>query len=118
MQVLERSEGDRDRRVASEGVAQARHGDPSGQVIARVPALEGSLAGIAFMSLSKRWQAVLWLTEVECEAPSELVLQFGINAAAVAALAYRAREGLKQAYLQAHITGIDNRACRPCAGRP
>lgn len=33
MQVLERSEGDRDRRVASEGVAQARHGDPSGQVI-------------------------------------------------------------------------------------
>ena len=33
MQVLERSEGDRDRRVASEGVAQAGHGYPSGQVI-------------------------------------------------------------------------------------
>ena len=82
-----------------------------------IAALERSLAGMAFMALPERWQTVLWQTEVEREGPTLLAPQFGIDAAAVAALAYRAREGLKQAYLQAHITEIGKLACRPFAER-
>jgi RNA polymerase sigma factor (sigma-70 family) len=80
-------------------------------------ALERSLAGQAFMTLPERWQTVLWQTEIEQEGPTQLAPQLGIDAAAVAALAYRAREGLKQAYLQAHITEIGKPACRPFAER-
>jgi RNA polymerase sigma factor (sigma-70 family) len=82
-----------------------------------IEALERSLAGLAFMSLPERWQTVLWQTEVEEEGPTQLAPQLGIDAAAVAALAYRAREGLKQAYLQAHITEIGSPSCRPYAER-
>jgi len=82
-----------------------------------IAALERSLAGQAFMALPERWQTVLWQTEVEQEGPTQLAHQLGIDAAAVAALAYRAREGLKQAYLQAHITEIGKPACRPFAER-
>ena len=82
-----------------------------------IAALERSLAGLAFMSLPERWQTVLWQTEVEDEGPTELAPQLGIDAAAVAALAYRAREGLKQAYLQAHITEIGSPSCKPYAER-
>ena len=82
-----------------------------------IAALERSLAGQAFMTLPERWQSVLWQTEVEQEGPTQLAPQLGIDAAAVAALAYRAREGLKQAYLQAHITEIGKPACRPFAER-
>ena len=82
-----------------------------------IAALERSLAGQAFMTLPERWQTVLWQTEIEQEGPTQLAPQLGIDAAAVAALAYRAREGLKQAYLQAHITEIGKPACRPYAER-
>ena len=82
-----------------------------------IAALERSLAGTAFSSLPERWQTVLWQTEVEQEGPTQLAPQLGIDAAAVAALAYRAREGLKQAYLQAHITEIGSPSCRPFAER-
>jgi RNA polymerase sigma factor (sigma-70 family) len=80
-------------------------------------ALERSLAGLAFMTLPERWQTVLWHTEVEQEGPTQLTALLGIDAGAVAALAYRAREGLKQAYLQAHITEIGDPVCRPFAER-
>jgi len=82
-----------------------------------IAALERSLAGQAFSTLPERWQTVLWQTEVEREGPTQLAPQLGIDAAAVAALAYRAREGLKQAYLQAHISEIGSPACRPFAER-
>jgi RNA polymerase sigma factor (sigma-70 family) len=82
-----------------------------------IAALERSLAGQAFMALPERWQTVLWHTEVEQEGPAQIAPQLGIDAAAVAALAYRAREGLKQAYLQAHISEIGSPACRPFAER-
>ncbi|WP_405797484.1 sigma-70 family RNA polymerase sigma factor [Streptomyces sp. NBC_01506] len=64
---------------------------------------EQSLAMQAFRSLPERWQAVLWHTTVEEESPSEVAPLFGLTANATAVLASRAREGLKQAYLQAHV---------------
>ncbi|MFF9632389.1 sigma-70 family RNA polymerase sigma factor [Streptomyces fradiae] len=65
---------------------------------------ERSLALRAFRSLPERWQAVLWHTAVEEESPSQVAPLFGLTANATAVLASRAREGLKQAYLQAHVS--------------
>ncbi|MFF9346345.1 sigma-70 family RNA polymerase sigma factor [Streptomyces sp. NPDC014734] len=65
---------------------------------------EQSMAMRAFRSLPERWQAVLWHTTVEEESPSEVAPLFGLTANATAVLASRAREGLKQAYLQAHVS--------------
>ncbi|TLQ45076.1 sigma-70 family RNA polymerase sigma factor [Streptomyces marianii] len=65
---------------------------------------EQSMALQAFRSLPERWQAVLWHTTVEEEPPSAVAPLFGLTANATAVLAGRAREGLKQAYLQAHVS--------------
>ncbi|WP_405941918.1 sigma-70 family RNA polymerase sigma factor [Streptomyces sp. NBC_00207] len=65
---------------------------------------EQSLALQAFRSLPERWQAVLWHTTVEEASPSSIAPLFGLSANATAVLASRAREGLKQAYLQAHVS--------------
>ncbi|MER5296349.1 sigma-70 family RNA polymerase sigma factor [Streptomyces pharetrae] len=65
---------------------------------------EQSLAMRAFRSLPERWQAVLWHTEVEDESPSEVAPLFGLDANGTRVLASRAREGLRQAYLQAHVS--------------
>ncbi|MEV6674741.1 sigma-70 family RNA polymerase sigma factor [Streptomyces sp. NPDC051162] len=65
---------------------------------------EQSLAVQAFRSLPERWQTVLWHTTVEDESPSEVAPLLGLTANATAVLAHRAREGLKQAFLQAHVS--------------
>ncbi|MEV3967207.1 sigma-70 family RNA polymerase sigma factor [Streptomyces sp. NPDC050698] len=65
---------------------------------------EQSMAMRAFRSLPERWQAVLWHTEVEDESPSEVATLFGLDANGTRVLASRAREGLRQAYLQAHVS--------------
>jgi RNA polymerase sigma factor (sigma-70 family) len=68
-----------------------------------VAGLETSLAARAFHRLPERWQTVLWHTEVERESPADVAPLLGLTPNGVAALAYRAREGLRQAYLQEHI---------------
>ncbi|WP_435847765.1 sigma-70 family RNA polymerase sigma factor [Streptomyces fumanus] len=65
---------------------------------------ERSMAVRAFRSLPERWQAVLWHTEVEDESPSQVAPLFGLDANGTRVLASRAREGLRQAYLQAHVS--------------
>ncbi|MFI8888693.1 sigma-70 family RNA polymerase sigma factor [Streptomyces paradoxus] len=65
---------------------------------------EQSMAMRAFRSLPERWQAVLWHTEIEDESPSEVATLFGLDANGTRVLASRAREGLRQAYLQAHVS--------------
>ncbi|MGW0878933.1 sigma-70 family RNA polymerase sigma factor [Streptomyces sp. NPDC002671] len=74
---------------------------------------EQSMAMQAFRTLPERWQAVLWHTEVEDESPSEVAVLFGLDANGTRVLASRAREGLKQAYLQAHVstTLTDDEEC-------
>ncbi|HET6952246.1 MAG TPA: sigma-70 family RNA polymerase sigma factor [Acidimicrobiales bacterium] len=62
-----------------------------------------ALVAQAFETLPDRWQTVLWHTAVEGRQPSELAGVLGISANAAAAMAYRAREKLRQAYLQAHL---------------
>jgi RNA polymerase sigma factor (sigma-70 family) len=67
-------------------------------------ALDRTLTARAFRSLPERWQTVLWYTEVEGMDPHEVAPIMGITANSVAALSYRAREGLRKAWLQAHIS--------------
>ena len=92
-------------------VMSAQQGDP---VLA---AQERSMAAVAFAALPERWRSVLWHTEVEGQGPGQLAAVLGIEPGAVAALACRAREGLRAAYLQAHVTEIGDAACRPYALR-
>ncbi len=75
-------------------------------------ALETLLVSKAFASLPERWQTVLWHTEVERERPAEVAPLLGLTPNGVAALAYRAREGLRQQYLQEHIGTDPDAACR------
>ncbi len=57
-------------------------------------------ASAAFAALPDRWQRVLWYSEVEGRSSMEIAPLLGLAPNAVAALAYRAREGLRQAYLR------------------
>lgn len=67
-------------------------------------ALDRTLTVRAFRALPERWQAVLWYTEVEGMDPHEVAPILGLTANGVAALSYRAREGLRKAWLQAHVS--------------
>ncbi len=79
--------------------------------------LDRSMAAQAFARLPERWQAVLWHTEVEGQSPAEVAPILGLTANGVSALAYRAREGLRQAYLQVHLAETTDRQCRTAAER-
>src|SRR5581483_2502367 len=74
--------------------------------------LERNLVGEALQALPARWRTVLWLTEVEGLSPAEVSRRIGIKPNAVAALAYRARKGLREAYLQAHLKAEASEECR------
>ena len=80
-----------------------------------VAGLERSLAAQAFTRLPERWQAVLWHTEIEGQSPQEVAPILGLTPNGVSALAYRAREGLRQAYLQVHLAETTDRHCRAAA---
>ncbi|MBB4903900.1 sigma-70 family RNA polymerase sigma factor [Actinophytocola algeriensis] len=82
-----------------------------------VKGLDRSLAAQAFARLPERWQAVLWHTEIEGQSPAEVAPILGLTANGVSALAYRAREGLRQAYLQVHLAETTDRHCRAAAER-
>lgn len=79
--------------------------------------LERSLAAKAFARLPERWQAVLWHTEIEGQSPAEVAPLLGLTANGVSALAYRAREGLRQAYLQVHLAESTAGRCRATADK-
>jgi RNA polymerase sigma factor (sigma-70 family) len=79
--------------------------------------LERALITRAFADLPERWQNVLWHTAIENRSPDELASTFGLTANGVAALAYRAREGLRKAYLQAHVTGDPAERCQAAVGK-
>lgn len=64
---------------------------------------ERNLIRRAFTSLPERWRRVLWKMEVEGERPAAVAMNFGLSPNATAALARRARQGLRAAYLQAHL---------------
>jgi RNA polymerase sigma factor (sigma-70 family) len=77
-----------------------------------VAGLDRALAAKAFARLPERWQAVLWHTAIEGQSPATVAPMLGLTANGVSALAYRAREGLRQAYLRAHVTATKADLCR------
>jgi RNA polymerase sigma factor (sigma-70 family) len=77
--------------------------------------LHGNVAADAFASLPERWRMVLWHIEVEGESPAAMAPLFGMTPNSVAALAYRAREGLRQAYLEQYLPTVERRDCRTIA---
>ncbi|MFF3949837.1 sigma-70 family RNA polymerase sigma factor [Streptomyces sp. NPDC001902] len=90
--------------VTSAGAAAGEGAQELGADVRAMHEAERSLAIQAFRTLPERWQAVLWHTAVEEESPSKVAPLLGLTANATAVLAHRAREGLRQAYLQAHVS--------------
>ncbi|MFR9731059.1 sigma-70 family RNA polymerase sigma factor [Saccharopolyspora sp. MS10] len=86
-----------------------------------VAGLDRSLAAQAFARLPERWKTVLWHIEIEGETPSQVGPLLGLTPNGVSALAYRAREGLRQAYLQVHLGSLGDdpgaASCRAAADR-
>lgn len=105
------------RRLAADRIARTRE-DVVGE-LPEAPAPGGlelderQLVVAAYEALPDRWRAVLWATEVEGRKRQEIAAELGITANAVSALAYRAREKLRQAYLQAHLQAAPCPACDP-----
>ena len=79
--------------------------------------LENTLVARAFAALPERWQTVLWHTQVEEQSPAEVGVLLGMSANAVTSLAFRAREGLREAYLQAHLADTAAERCRSTVDR-
>lgn len=79
---------------------------------------EMSMMRQAFAALPRRWQIILWRTAVDHDRNIEIGQDLGITPNAVAALAKRARRGLRQAYLQIHLStnGLDP-GCEPFVRR-
>ncbi|MQA02064.1 MAG: sigma-70 family RNA polymerase sigma factor [Streptosporangiales bacterium] len=82
-----------------------------------VSKLDQAYAAQAFAGLPERWQAVLWHIEVEGESPAEVAPLLGLNPNAVSAIAYRAREQLRQLYLQQHLATVEGEECSWCSER-
>lgn len=80
-----------------------------------VMGFESSTVAAAFKSLPERWQEVLWYVDIEGMKPAATSEVLGITPNGVSSLAIRAREGLRQAYLQGHI---NNSTPKECEGYP
>ncbi|MEU0809630.1 sigma-70 family RNA polymerase sigma factor [Streptomyces sp. NPDC005970] len=67
-----------------------------------------------FRTLPARWRTVLWHTLVEDASPQRVAALMGLSSSGLTSLAFRAREGLREAYLRAHVQteSADNDRCR------
>ncbi len=77
--------------------------DPATGEHAVEDALDEGLIALAFRLLPDRWQEALWYSEVEKMSPKQMAPFLGLSANGVAALCYRAREGLRREWMQAHL---------------
>jgi DNA-directed RNA polymerase specialized sigma24 family protein len=99
------------RRTVGERVRGERRRPPSEAYVD--PALATNMIARAFLSLPECWQAVLWHTEIEGGRPGVVAPLLGLTPNGAAGLAYAAREGLRQAYLQLYLAESARRSCRP-----
>lgn len=96
---------------------------PDVATLGDLPTVDGDLADLVveridatpmkrvFAGLRPSWQRVLWHTVVLGESNEAVARQLGLSANAVGVLAYRAREGLRQAYLADHLEHAADREC-------
>ncbi len=98
--------------------AAAGHGTPGNPVDATSQHHKADLVTAhsmvrqAYETLPPRWQQVLWRSEIEGEPPGALAAAFDSTPDAAAALAYRAREGLRRAYLGLHLARGRREECK------
>jgi RNA polymerase sigma factor (sigma-70 family) len=103
------------RQIPTDTASIADPGEPFADPV--LDRIEQSLVARAFHSLPERWSAVLWHTEVERTKPADVAVLFGLTPNAVSALSYRAREGLRQAYLQLHLSDRTRPECEAPASK-
>ncbi len=72
-----------------------------------VSAFESSVVQTAFAGLPERWQAALWYHEVEGMKPAAIAPLLGVSPNGVSALLLRAKEGLRERFLIAHLAAVD-----------
>ncbi|NRQ50516.1 sigma-70 family RNA polymerase sigma factor [Aeromicrobium stalagmiti] len=96
--------------------------DDDAQIDTAVPFGDGNLDDFeknairaAYESLPDRWRTVLWHLDVEGRKPNELADVLGLKPNSVSALVYRARSGLREAYLQQHVGTTDAEVGRACS---
>lgn len=99
------------RGVQTAGELETERADPDAAFEEGV--LESTITGAAYASLRPEWREALWLVEVEGTPIPEAALHLGLTPNSTSALVYRAREGLKVAWLQHHLqsVGVDEE-CR------
>jgi RNA polymerase sigma factor (sigma-70 family) len=81
-----------------------------------IDGVDSSLVAAAFRALPERWRSVLWLTEVEQIPAREAARLLGLSPNGAAQLAVRARAGLRDRFLQAHLGDVPA-DCRSTAER-
>lgn len=113
--VIRNLHGERSRRAAREHVASDkpwlldtvdRDDDPS-----LFDELDAHRAARALRKLPDTWRSLLWELEVKGRKPAEVAADLEVPAATVSSTAYRAREGLRVAYLDEHVAGATDRQC-------
>lgn len=78
---------------------------------------EAVLVAEAFRNLPERWRSVLWLTEVEGLPTKDAARRLGLSANGAAQLAVRARAGLRERFLQAHLRQAPPPLCQTTVDR-
>jgi RNA polymerase sigma factor (sigma-70 family) len=76
--------------------------------------IDRALVVQAFSGLSQRWRDVLIRTEIHGQSPTEIAQEIGMSPNGVSALAARAREGLRAAWLDAHLAVPTTNAPATC----
>jgi RNA polymerase sigma factor (sigma-70 family) len=79
-----------------------------------IDGFERDLVRTALASLSARWQTVLWHLDVDGRKPREVAPLMGLTPNSVSALAYRARDGLRKAYLGQHVATTSSSLASDC----
>ena len=75
------------------------------------------LAWTAYCALPGRWRTVLWRCEAEGDSPKVVAPLLGVSPNGASVLALRAREGLRQAFLQAQVPDAGKPCCREARRR-
>lgn len=78
---------------------------------------EAALVAEAFRNLPERWRSILWLTEVDGVATKDAAQRLGLSPNGAAQLAVRARSGLRERFLQAHLRKTVDPLCRTTVDR-
>jgi len=90
------------------GVELPAEDDVEDDVLTR---LDASPVRRAFARLRPSWRTVLWHTAVLGESHEQVAQRMDTTPNAVAVLLFRAREGLRQAYLAEHVRDTGDKAC-------